>query len=414
MGLIVATANFYLTNAGKAAALDAANNSINIEVTRIAIGTAKYDAQVTAPTQTALTTEVGRYNLVGGGSSGQVLRLTTTLTPNYTAEIFEIGLFLSDGTLFAVAAVTGTDPLMQTANGLTSVITLGCSLAEVGSNVTVSVDANSPIAVVLMNQHIEHSDPHPQYVRHSDKASTTQAGIVQLDNQDFGELISSTNETKAVTPKQLGETNKLVAQHIEHSDPHPQYSKKVTTITAGAGLTGGGDLSENRTVTLGTPSTITSWSGNEVSGSTHTHELGDGSVTDAKITSVSASKITGVIAAENLPPATPPISVIDNLTSTSTTSALSANQGRVLNDQAFGVGQTWQNLTSSRASDVTYTNSTGKPILVVVNTYGGTSIVDGVTLRYTGVDMEGDWSFIVPSGSTYSVTGSIRSWAELR
>lgn len=168
MGLIVATANFYLTNAGKAAALDAANNSINIEVTKIAIGTAKYDAQVTAPTQTALTTEVGRYNLVGGGSSGQVLRLTTTLTPNYTAEIFEIGLFLSDGTLFAVAAVTGTDPLMQTANGLTSVITLGCSLAEVGSNVTVSVDANSPIAVVLMNQHIEHSDPHPQYLQSSD------------------------------------------------------------------------------------------------------------------------------------------------------------------------------------------------------------------------------------------------------
>lgn len=180
MGLIVATANFYLTNAGKAAALDAANNSINIEVTKIAIGTAKYDAQVTAPTQTALTTEVGRYNLVGGGSSGQVLRLTTTLTPNYTAEIFEIGLFLSDGTLFAVAAVTGTDPLMQTANGLTSVITLGCSLAEVGSNVTVSVDANSPIAVVLMNQHIAHGDPHTQYLLKTD----FNAGVIALQYAD--------------------------------------------------------------------------------------------------------------------------------------------------------------------------------------------------------------------------------------
>ena len=168
MGLIVTKANFYLTDAGKAAALDAVNNSINIEITQIALGTAKYDAQVTAPTQTALTTEVGRYNLAGGGVNGNVLRLTTTITPLFTAEIFEIGLFLSNGTLFAVAAVTGTDPLMQTANGLTSVITLGCSLAEVGSNVTVSVDANSPIAVVLMNQHIEHSDPHPQYLLKTD------------------------------------------------------------------------------------------------------------------------------------------------------------------------------------------------------------------------------------------------------
>ena len=164
MGLIVATANFYLTNAGKAAAVDAANNSINIEITRIALGTAKYDAQVTAPTQTALTTEMGRYNLAGGGVNGNVLRLTTTITPLFTAEIFEIGLFLSDGTLFAVAAVTGTDPLMQTANGLTSVITLGCSLADIGSNVTVSVDANSPISVALMNEHLAHLNPHPQYV----------------------------------------------------------------------------------------------------------------------------------------------------------------------------------------------------------------------------------------------------------
>ena len=126
----------------------------------------------------------------------------------------------------------------------------------------------------------------------------------------------------------------------------------------------------------------------------------------------------GLVPAAQLPAATTSIKgavVLNNtLTSTSTTQALTAAQGKMLNDQAFGVGQTWQNLTSSRASGVTYTNSTGKPILVVVNTYAGTSIVDGVTLRYIGADVEGDWSFIVPSGSTYSVTGDIRSWAELR
>ena len=111
----------------------------------------------------------------------------------------------------------------------------------------------------------------------------------------------------------------------------------------------------------------------------------------------------------------------DTLTSTSTTQALTAAQGKVLKDtldttvsSSFGVGQTWQDFTTSRVSGTTYTNSTGKPILVVVNTYGGTSIVDGVTLRYRGDDSEGDWSFIVPSGSTYSVTGDIRSLAELR
>lgn len=224
MGLIVATANFYLTNAGKAAALDAEANSIDIQITHLAVGTAKYDGQVAAPAKTSLTTEIARYGVAGGGVNGNVLRLTTTITPLFTAEIFEIGLFLSDGTLFAVAAVTGTDPLMQAANGLTSVITLGCSLADVGSNVTVSVDANSPIAVVLMNQHIENSDPHPQYSKKID----TDAALLAL---------------------------------------------KVTTITAGAGLTGGGDLSENRTVTLGTPSTITGTTTNSVTADSHTHEI---------------------------------------------------------------------------------------------------------------------------------------------
>ena len=198
---IVATANFYLTDAGKAAALDATNASIDIEITQIALGTAKYDAQATAPTQTALTTEMGRYNLAGGGSNGQVLRLTTTITPNYTADIFEIGLFLSDGTLFAVAAVTGTDPLMQTANGLTSVITLACSLADVGSNVTVSVDANSPLAVVLMNQHIEHSDPHPQYALKSYLLSKVGGDI----DSAIDYLVS------------------LINLHAANSNPHPQY-----------------------------------------------------------------------------------------------------------------------------------------------------------------------------------------------
>lgn len=104
----------------------------------------------------------------------------------------------------------------------------------------------------------------------------------------------------------------------------------------------------------------------------------------------------------------------NTLTSTSTSQALTAAQGKVLNDQAFGVGQTWQNVKANRVTGTTYANTTGKPILVVVNTYEGTSIVDGVTLRYKGSDTEGDWSFIVPSGSTYSVTGDIRSWAELR
>lgn len=80
----------------------------------------------------------------------------------------------------------------------------------------------------------------------------------------------------------------------------------------------------------------------------------------------------------------------------------------------LGYGQSWQNVREFRASGVNYTNTTGKPIYVVVNIWDGTTFVDNIQLRVKGTDTEGDWSFIVPNGSTYRCTGAIRSWTELR
>lgn len=45
------------------------------------------------------------------------------------------------------------------------------------------------------------------------------------------------------------------------------------TISAGNGLTGGGDLSANRTISMGAPSTIGPTTSNTASGTTHTHAL---------------------------------------------------------------------------------------------------------------------------------------------
>lgn len=45
------------------------------------------------------------------------------------------------------------------------------------------------------------------------------------------------------------------------------------SISAGNGLTGGGTISANRTITLGTPSTITNSTTNSVSGTSHTHAI---------------------------------------------------------------------------------------------------------------------------------------------
>jgi hypothetical protein len=97
----------------------------------------------------------------------------------------------------------------------------------------------------------------------------------------------------------------------------------------------------------------------------------------------------------------------------------------------IGNGQTWQDVTGSRALGTTYTNNTGKPIMVVVTNYNGGA--NGVFLQITvgGVQIlnNGGWpgggnpmyatgSVIVPNGVTYSASnsggGGLNRWVELR
>jgi hypothetical protein len=93
----------------------------------------------------------------------------------------------------------------------------------------------------------------------------------------------------------------------------------------------------------------------------------------------------------------------------------------------IGVNQTWQNVTGSRAWNTSYTNSTGKPIMVSGTHYasdaGLQAVVSGVTIAQTGQsggsgnDIH-NLTFIVPPGATYQldpirfVGGML--WTELR
>ena len=140
----------------------------------------------------------------------------------------------------------------------------------------------------------------------------------------------------------------------------------------------------------------------------------------------------GLIPAAQLPAATTStqgaVALNNTLTSTSTTQALTAAQGKVLNDQAFGIGQTWQDVTASRTLATTYTNSTSKPIYVIVvndfQNYGDPVevFVNNIKLlsvdQGNGVGWLGNTSFVVPAGQTYRVTKevypNIQSWVELR
>lgn len=91
----------------------------------------------------------------------------------------------------------------------------------------------------------------------------------------------------------------------------------------------------------------------------------------------------------------------------------------------LGVGQTWQDLTASRALSTTYTNSTGRPIQIVIGYTGAiatpTLIINGLSIfcnTLPNAGYQGQINIIVPDGNTYRINPgggeSIVKWLELR
>ena len=99
----------------------------------------------------------------------------------------------------------------------------------------------------------------------------------------------------------------------------------------------------------------------------------------------------------------------------------------------FGIGQTWQTLTGSRAFSTVYTNSTGKPIAVSASVYGtvANSTVymswtiggvvqiggNGAPTHAVPTDTTITAFAIVPPGVTYQLlvtNAGLNFWQELR
>jgi len=93
----------------------------------------------------------------------------------------------------------------------------------------------------------------------------------------------------------------------------------------------------------------------------------------------------------------------------------------------LGVGQTWQDVTSGRAVATTYTNSTGRPIVLsiyttLVTNWSASITVSGVVVATNTTNNMtsggiGTLTAIVPPGGTYSFSltyASLNKWMELR
>lgn len=121
-------------------------------------------------------------------------------------------------------------------------------------------------------------------------ATTTRAGIVQLNDN-----LTSTSTEQALTARQgksLKEQLDRLSNTVDTNNTGMSVMvntkvDKITSITTGEGLTGGGTLSENLVIALGTPSTITQSSTNTTTANSHSHAIDTATTTQAGIVTLS-------------------------------------------------------------------------------------------------------------------------------
>ena len=146
-----------------------------------------------------------------------------------------------------------------------------------------------------------------------------EAGIYQLETSD--PVMGGPNGINNRAPRELAnrtlwlktELAKAVAQIGALNDGTQAYALKTGQITAGAGLTGGGTLAANRTISLGQPADLTETSESVAVSNTHSHKLPRASSTARGI-----------------------VRVANTLTGTATDDALSAAMGKKLADEKLG------------------------------------------------------------------------------
>lgn len=165
-----------VTAAGRQALVNAAQTgTAPVVINRIGVGTGKYTASAT---QTTLVAEIKRLPIVEGGNAGDnSIHVAYQDTSGDSYSINEIGLFLSDGTLFAVTSQTNA--ILQKTATSTALLVIDIAFADIDATQIAFGD-------------VTFSNP---------AANESNAGVVILATD--ADVIAGIDTQKAITPAGL-------------------------------------------------------------------------------------------------------------------------------------------------------------------------------------------------------------------
>ena len=318
-----------------------------------------FDANYTLTNYNGVSDEARKAVLVVGGTNGAIRNIIAPLvTKTYTIKNNTVG-----GFAILIKAATGAS--VSIPNGGTSTVYCDGTDFQLALTQTI-VAAGTAIAVATVGA----------------TTTVTNTGVASFNTR-----------TGAVT-----QTSADVTTALGYTPPTPTGTG--ASGTWGINVTGNAATSTNST-------TAASCSGNAA---TATNPQSGGSfITSSNIGSQSVSFAS---------------SATNAVTATNATNATNATTAATCSDE-IGVGQTWQVFTynssgAQRNLGQTYTNSTGRPIMVSYSTNQYvTVIVNGITIMYSsGYNTAAPvYCFIVPAGNTYSISSAYVAgyvWAELR
>ena len=205
--------NIVLTNAGLQKIINAEQTgTAPVVISQIAFGSGQYNANAS---QIALQNEIKRLPVISGGTDNEhSIHVAAQDTSSDSYSVYEFGLFLSDGTLFAVYSQTGTPILQKT---ISSVAQFECgislqdvnvesiSFGDVSFSYPYATQENAGIAEIATDAEAQAGTDTNRIITPANlqqvTATETRKGVVELATN--AEAQAGTDNTRALTPASL-------------------------------------------------------------------------------------------------------------------------------------------------------------------------------------------------------------------